>query len=222
MAERGPVRRRHVLFDLDGTLTDPKEGITRCYRHALRRLGEPLPEADGLERFIGPPLRDGFRELLGSSSRERLDTAVRFYRERFTAVGLFENRLYGGIRKCLGELLGAGRALYVATSKPTGLAVRILEHFSLLEYFRAVYGAELDGSISAKGEVIHHLVSSEAVPPADAVMVGDRRHDIDGARQNGMAAVAVAWGYGSQEELAAARPEAIVKTPAALVEHLLA
>jgi len=187
----------------------------------LRRLGEPVPEAGELERFIGPPLRDGFSELLGPCSDERIDAAIRSYRERFACVGLYENRLYGGIRRCLTELCRAGRVLYVATSKPTELATRILDHFSLSAHFRAVYGSELDGRRSAKGEVVAHLLERESVPAADAVMVGDRRHDVQGARENGLDVVAVTWGFGSRSELAAARPDAVAETPAGLAELLL-
>lgn len=209
-----------MLFDLDGTLTDPREGITACIRHALRQLGEQVPEASALERFIGPPLRDGFAELLREPTPHRVTTAIHLYRERFVAAGMYENRVYDGIPECLEALRRAGLRLYVATSKPTVFAQRILQHFALRRHFEAVYGSELDGSRSGKAEILAYLLGREALAQNQTVMVGDRRHDVEGARVNGVACVAVAWGFASREELVAAAPDAIVKTPAELTTCL--
>ena len=153
MSDRGAAAGA-VLFDLDGTLTDPFPGITRSIQHALRRLGAPVPEADDLRWCIGPPLADSFALLLGTTDKQRLDEAIAFYRERYTTVGLFENAVVDGIPELLRRLADAGRCLFVATSKPHIYARRIVEHFGLLPPIRTVYGSELDGTRSDKAELI--------------------------------------------------------------------
>ena len=214
--EAAPVR--NLLFDLDGTLTDPAVGIIASTGHALAGFGI-APPAD-LRWVIGPPLRGSFARLLGSDDPDTIERAMTLYRERFGTVGLFENEVYPGIPELLAAQQQAGRRLFVCTSKPHVYARRIVEHFGLLPYFEAVYGAELDGRRSAKAELVAYLLTQEQLVAAETVMVGDRHHDIDGARANGLRSIAVGYGYGASEELAAAEPTWHCDTVAALGEFL--
>lgn len=211
---------RHVFFDLDGTLIDPRVGIVGCLQYALEAIGAPVPEAASLERFIGPPLADTFGRLLGAADRERIDRAVAAYRVRFGATGLYENRVYEGIRDMLGALRAAGRSLWVVTAKPTVYSARIVVYHGLRAYFRNVHGSELNGDRSDKETLIGHVLEMEQLSFRDVVMIGDRVHDILGARANGVASIAVRWGYGSLDELTTARPDAIVGSPAEVVRHV--
>lgn len=192
---------RSILFDLDGTLTDPKPGITRCIQHALRELGCPCPEADDLEWCIGPPLQGSFHRLLGSEDPLRGARALALYRERFSEVGLFENTVYDGIPDALHTLRESGYWLFVATSKPHVFAGRILDHFGLGPFFDGIYGSELDGTRVDKGELLAHLLGAEGLNADQAVMVGDREHDVRGAAQNEVRCIGATWGYGAPQEL---------------------
>jgi phosphoglycolate phosphatase len=204
--------RVNVLFDLDGTLTDPRDGIVACIKHGISTRGEPSPPDAELERFIGPPLHGSFMGLLSGDSA-RADAAVQAYRERFAALGMFENAVYEGIPEVLESLGASGAQLYVATSKPQVFAERILDHFGLAGYFRAVFGSHLSGALSDKGELIAHALQSARLRPTDTIMVGDREHDIRGARLNRVLSVGVLWGYGSREELVAAGAEHLLEEP---------
>jgi len=205
-----------MLFDLDGTLTDPKQGIIGCLRYALESLGANAPAAQALERLIGPPLSESFAHLLGPGDNDRVEQAVRLYRERFTAKGMFENSVYPGIVDALAELRDYGVQLFVATSKPRGFAERIVEHFELGRFFSNVYGSELSGANADKKDLLGHVLRAESLPPANTVMVGDRSYDILGARANSLFSVGVLWGYGSREELVAAGAGALCDAPNAL------
>jgi phosphoglycolate phosphatase len=210
-----------VLFDLDGTLTDPKVGITRSIQHALRKRGRPVPDADSLESFIGPPLEQSFRERFAMSPDDARQ-AVADYREYFADTGLFENAVYPGIPELLQSLRAGGVRLALATSKPTPFAERILAHFALAPHFSAVVGSFLDGRRVEKRELIAAaLATLDGVDRERVAHVGDRRHDIEGARANGVVAIAVGWGYGSRDELLAARPSALAESVGALGRLLL-
>jgi phosphoglycolate phosphatase len=211
---------RHVFFDLDGTLIDPRVGIVGCLEYALEAVGAPIPEAASLECFIGPPLASTFGQLLGAEDRERVNRAIAAYRVRFGATGLFESRVYDGVRDMLGALRATGRSLWVVTAKPTVYAARIVEHHGLRAYFRSVYGSELDGDRTDKAALIGYVLETEGLSPRDVVMVGDRVHDVLGARANGVACVAVRWGYGSSDELTTARPDATAGSPGELVRRV--
>jgi phosphoglycolate phosphatase len=206
----------HLFFDLDGTLTDSALGITRSIQFALERLGRPVPPADELRRFLGPPLRVTFDELLTPHEAGEIDEAVRLYRERFVPTGMFENEVYPGVREALSRLLPADR-LYVVTSKPRVYARKIVEHFDLARFFAAVHGSELSGLHDDKGDLIAHVLQAESVPKAEAWMIGDRRNDVLGARRNGLVSVGVLWGYGSAAELQEAGPTHLVSTTSELV-----
>ena len=208
-----------LLFDLDGTLTDPGRGITRCVQHALVRLGRPAPPASDLAWCVGPPLRESFAELLGSSEPRLISEALAHYRERFASVGMFENAVYPDVREGLVQLRGAGHRLWVATSKPHVYAREILAHFDLLQMFAAVHGSELSGERGDKVALIRHVLDVERFDTRPC-MVGDRRHDVEGAHANGLEAIGVLWGYGTRAELEAAGADALVASMPELVERV--
>ncbi|WP_010488122.1 HAD family hydrolase [Pseudomonas sp. S9] len=196
---------QNILFDLDGTLTDPREGITRSVQYALGKLGIDEPELQALEHFIGPPLLQCFMSTY-ALDQETAWQAVNFYRERFADVGLYENRMFSGIPQLLDLLNSQQRSLYVATSKPQVFAARIAQHFGFFEQFKVIYGSELDGTRTNKVELIAHLLEREGLAPGDCLMIGDRKHDLIGARENGLDAAAVGYGFGSFAELRGEQP----------------
>ncbi len=199
------MHQQNILFDLDGTLTDPREGITRSIQYALAKLGIDEPDLRRLEHFIGPPLLQAFMQFY-DFDEARAWEAVNFYRERFKVTGLYENRVFDGVGELLGDLQGQGRTLYVATSKPWVFAREIARHFDFARHFKVIYGSELDGTRTNKVELIGHLLAEEGLDPAQTLMIGDRKHDLIGARSNGLQAVAVGYGFGSHEELTAEAP----------------
>jgi phosphoglycolate phosphatase len=208
-----------VYFDLDGTLTDPKPGITRSIQYALNRLDRAAPTEDELTWCIGPPLRASLKKLLGTD--DLADRALLLYRERFADIGIFENDVYPGIEDTLSAFAGSGRRLFVATSKPGIYAERIIDHFKLRGYFERVFGSELDGTRSDKTDLLDYALRSAGVDPAKSTMIGDRSHDMVGARNNGMTAVGVLYGYGSEAELLGAGAHHVCATPQALRDHAL-
>jgi phosphoglycolate phosphatase len=189
-----------IYFDLDGTLTDPKPGITRSIQYALQKLGHPtIPTEEELTWCIGPPLRASFAKILGGE--DDADRAVLLYRERFSDIGLFENAVYHGISEVLTTLSQSGQRLFVATSKPHVFATRIVEHFGLRHHFEHVFGSELDGTRVDKSDLLQYALKIAAVDPSKTVMIGDRSHDMVGAANNRMKAIGVLYGYGSRDEL---------------------
>jgi phosphoglycolate phosphatase len=206
-----------VYFDLDGTLTDPKPGITRSIQFALRELDYPVPSEDELTWCIGPPLRASLTKLLGTD--ELADKALLLYRQRFGDIGLFENQVYAGIDEALSEFARSDRRLFVATSKPVIYARRIIDHFKLAGYFERVFGSELDGTNADKTDLLGHALASARIDPSQAIMIGDRSHDMIGARNNGMTAIGVLYGYGSREELVDAGAHHLCATPRTLLDH---
>jgi phosphoglycolate phosphatase len=188
----------NLLFDLDGTLTDPFTGITKCISYALNMLDRKLPPGESLRWCIGPPLKDSFAKLLASDDDALTERAVAFYRERFGTVGLFENEVYDGIPEVLEALQKNGHTLYVATSKPVVYAKRIIDHFGLHRYFKCILQREL-------------------IAPSETSMIGDREHDIIGAKENGIYGFGVLWGYGTKDELENSGAHAFFKTPRELV-----
>lgn len=202
----------NILLDLDGTLTDPREGITRCIQYALSRLDHHVPAQERLLGCIGPPLHGSFVNLLGGD-HELAHRAVSLYRERFSEVGLYENAPYSGVREALETLRGAGARMFVATSKPTVYARRITAHFGLDTWLEDVFGSELDGTRTDKSDLLAHISRQLDLPAHDTRMVGDREHDMIGARVNGIEPVGVTWGYGSRAELLAAGAARLLHTP---------
>lgn len=214
------MRYTTLLFDLDGTLTDPFEGITRCVAHALARQGINVADRRELACYIGPPLQQSFEQIHGLSSAASAQALID-YRERFSQIGLYENVVYNGIPELLARLTASGRQLFVATSKPWCYARRIVEHFGLTRYFGQVYGSELDGHRVEKQALLAHILREQKLRCEDTLMIGDRCFDISGARHNGLPVVAVGYGYGSDDELQAAAPDAVFDSPATLGAFLL-
>lgn len=195
-----------VLFDLDGTLTDSKIGITKSVQYALSKFDIREDNLDNLEPFIGPPLSESFQKYYGFEPSQAQD-AVDFYREYFSTSGMYENVVYPGIPDLLADLKSKQKELIVATSKPTVFANQILNAFNLYQYFTAVVGSHLDGTRTSKTEIIAHALLTSKKPKENrAVMVGDREHDIIGAQGNAVDSIAVTYGYGSALELQRASP----------------
>lgn len=213
---------KHLLLDLDGTLTDPFEGISRSICHALEHLGVERPSDAALGGWIGPPLRQSFAHYLQTDDTALLAQAMDFYRERFARVGMYENRVYEGIPSLLEALQNASLKLYLATSKPHIYATKILQHFELADYFTAIHGSELDGTRADKTALIAYILATEGFSPESALMVGDRQYDIHGAKHNQLKAVGVAWGYGSPTELWEAGACQVLEHPSALQGYILA
>ena len=186
-----------IFFDLDGTLTDPKEGITGCIQYALEKLGETAPCKDELTWCIGPSLIHSFDILVGA---EHSIQAVEFYRERFSTVGLFENIPYADIGHVLGTLKSARHPLFVASSKPLVFVDRILKNFELFDYFQATFGSNLDGTLADKSELLAHTLNTTGFVGSDCLMIGDRMHDALGAASNGMDFIGALYGYGNAGE----------------------
>lgn len=202
-----------MLFDLDGTLTDPGLGITNSVMYALRKFGVDVPERSQLYPFIGPPLKDSFRSCYGFSD-EQCELAVTYYREYFKKKGMFENEVYDGIHDLLTRLKASGRSLIVATSKPEVFAVDILRHFDLYKYFDFVAGATLNDFRNKKADIIRYALESCGIAKSSAVMIGDRKHDMIGAKENGLDSIGVLYGYGTYDELKTAGATMLAAEPA--------
>jgi phosphoglycolate phosphatase len=203
-----------VFFDLDGTLTDSAPGITRCLAYALERVGAAVPPEAELRRCIGPPLDHTFRRLLSPRGDAVVRRAIDHYRERFRTRGMYENAVYAGIPETLAALCDAGRRLFVVTAKPERFAREIVRHFGLGAFFEAVHGPSEKGVLHDKAELIAHVLRAERLAAAGVAMVGDRSHDMLGARACGVAAVGALWGYGSHAELTQAGAHALASAPA--------
>lgn len=202
----------NLLFDLDGTLTDPKLGITKSVQYALAKMNIVVDSLDDLDIFIGPPLRVSFKDFY-QFDEAQIEAAVDYYRQYFSVTGLFENAVFPGVREMLGRLSSVPRIrLFIATSKPEVYAKQILEHYELSSYFEYICGSELDGARSAKSEIIGYLMETYDLQPEQTVMIGDRKHDIIGAQQQKIDSIAVGFGYGNEEELRLAEPTHIVNS----------
>lgn len=200
-----------ILFDLDGTLVDSGVGITNSVAYSLEKYGIEIPDRTELYKFIGPPLHESYQKYYGFSESGAKE-AVEVYREYYRSKGIYENQVYEGIEDLLKRLFAAGKMLLVATSKPEVFAKQILEHLKLFDYFSGIYGANLDGSRTKKEDVISYALSAKGVTDyKSVVMVGDREHDIYGAKKVGIAGIGVLFGYGDYEELQRAKADGIAK-----------
>ena len=209
---------KNILIDLDGTLTDPKVGITTSARYGLAKVGHQIADSENIDWIIGPPLKASLAKILNVDVDDDLaEQALLGYRERFSVTGLFENHLFDDVTATLQELKKQGYKLFLATAKPEIYARQILQHFELLEYFDYPYGSELTGERTNKGDLIGYILQQEKLDPMECLMVGDREHDIFGARRFGIETIAVEYGYGSQQELDEAQPKARIKTFAELL-----
>lgn len=212
---------QNILLDLDGTLTDPFPGIGACIAFALEELNIAVPGQEDLRRWIGPPLLKSFDDHFNSLSvTADAERALSLYRERFSDKGLFENEVYAGIPQVLSDLKEAGNRMFLATAKPHIYARRIVEHFGLDGFLQQSYGAELDGTRTDKVDLIQYIIDEESLDPLNCAMIGDRKHDMIGARHHGMQAIGVLWGYGSGEELLEAGAEQLVEYPSDLLNIL--
>jgi phosphoglycolate phosphatase len=212
--------RTTAVFDLDGTLIDSFEGITRCYQHALEKMGCRVPAQDDLRPCIGPPIRGNFPRLLGGDDPAAIERAVAFYRERYDAVGWRECAIYPGVEEMLRALSARGVRLCVATAKPQVYTDRILAHLGLSGHFAGVFGTTLDGALDDKRRLLAHAIEEAALDPKATSMVGDRANDALAARTHGVHPVGVLWGYGSREELVSAGAEVVCATPGDVVTAL--
>lgn len=215
------MRYSYILFDLDGTLTDPKLGITKSVAYALDKMGIVNVDLESLRRFIGPPLQDSFMEYYGFSE-EKSKKAVEYFREYFRENGIFENEIYDGIKKLLEDLKNRGLTLAVATSKPQVFAEKVLEYFEIKQYFTSIVGSELNGNRSKKAEVIQCVLDElRIINKEEAIMIGDREHDIIGANTMGIDSIGVRFGYAEGDELERAGATYIVKTVSDLNKLLI-
>ena len=209
---------KYILFDLDGTLTDPGIGITNSVMYALEKFGIEVKERASLYKFIGPPLLDSFQNFYGFT-KEESELALKYYREYFRPKGLYENHVYDGVEDLLRELKASGKKMIVATSKPEEFAVEILKHFNLYQYFDFVGGASMDEKRVKKSDVIAYALEKGDVTDLDAVvMIGDREHDVYGAKQIGVDSIGVLYGYGDYEELKQAGADYIVERPSEILK----
>ena len=206
-----PHRRGALLVDLDGTLTDPAEGIIGCFRLALETLGRIAPPAAELHWIIGPPLRGCFAEALNGEGDP--EEALKIYRGRYSTDGLFEAFVYDGVKETLGELRAAGTRLFLCTAKPLVFAERILGHFDLARHFEGSYGDELGGRFQDKADLIAHILERERLEAHDCCMWGDRKHDVLAAARHGIPTIGALWGYGGADELRAAGAAALCEAP---------
>lgn len=218
---------QYCLFDLDGTLTDPREGITKSVQYALHEKGIEEPDLEKLEDFIGPPLRDSFMTKYGMN-REEAEEAVALYRKRFAPVGVYENRVFDGIPELLKALSEKGVKVAIASSKPTVFVHKILKHFKMDAYFDVVVGSELDGRRDSKEEVVEEALRqlgvsklSQPERKSTCAMIGDRRFDIQGAKAHGLTGIGVRFGFAGEGELEAEGADYIAETVADLREFLL-
>ncbi|MBQ8519550.1 MAG: HAD family hydrolase [Agathobacter sp.] len=202
---------KYVLFDLDGTLTNPEIGITNCVMYALEKFNIKVEDRKELHPFIGPPLTYSFQTYYGLSEEES-ERAVKYYRERFSVKGLYENEVYNGVEKLLRQLREGGKVIVLATSKPEEYAIKILKYFDLYKYFDYVAGATMDGSRGEKADVITYALEISGIEDKrQAIMVGDRNYDILGAKENGLDSIGVLFGFGDYEELTKAGATYIVE-----------
>ena len=208
-----------ALFDLDGTLTDPFEGITNSIVYALKKFGIEVSDKRNLIDFIGPPLAESFRSVYGFGE-EDAQKAVAYYREYFSEKGIFENRVYTGVEDMLKNLKLRNVKIILATSKPQPFAERILAHFNLESYFDFVAGATLDSRRSQKAEVISYALEGGNANVQNSVMVGDRKHDVLGAKAHGLKSIGVLYGYGGLEELLKSGAAFLADTPSDILKFI--
>lgn len=203
---------KYIFLDLDGTITDSRDGITKCFEYALNHFGIQVENRADLEQFIGPPLEQSFREGFGFDE-EKATLAVKKYRERYVPIGAYENLVYPGMETALQQMKEAGKILIVATSKPEHMSKKILEYFGLDKYFEDICGADDDKNRSKKAEVIRYALEKHNITETDEVlMVGDRKYDVTGAAECGIKCMGVLYGFGDREELEAAGAAYIAET----------
>ncbi|MCI0618268.1 HAD hydrolase-like protein [bacterium] len=212
------IKRVNILFDLDGTLIDPREGIIGSLKYMLHELKLSSPPDSELEQYIGPPLQENVISLLGQNDPAKVAKGIELYREHFALKGIFQSTIYPGINTTLKTLHQNSAKLFVATSKPLTYTNRIMDHFDLQRFFSGIYGAELDGTRAKKGELIGYILRNESLRSEETLMVGDRSHDIIGALENHLIPIGALWGYGSSAELTLAGAEVLCESPVDLIQ----
>ncbi len=212
---------QYILFDLDGTLTDSGEGITKAAQYALKHFGIEVEDLNDLRKFVGPPLRDSYKNFYDFDD-EKAEIGITKFREYYTDKGIYENKVYDGVEETLKALKDNGKKLIVATSKPEVHAKVVLDHFDLAKYFDFIGGADLEETRVRKSDVIKYSMENVGIDDlSKVIMVGDREHDVIGARENGLKCIGVLYGYGNPVELTQARVFKTIKTPHELLEILL-
>ena len=215
------IIKKYILFDLDGTVTDPMIGITKSVRYALNKFGIEVEDLNTLCKFIGPPLKDSFMNFYNFTEEDALK-AIAYYREYFSTNGLYENTVYENFEDMLIALKNDGKSLIIATSKPTVFAEKILEHFNLKKYFDFISGSNLDNTRTKKADVISYALEQQMINNiSEIIMIGDREHDIIGAKALNIESIGVLHGYGSYEELSSSGADYIVKDVSELKSLLL-
>ena len=212
---------QNVLFDLDGTLTNPEEGIVNCFQYALQKMGRSSISRSVLSSYIGPPARIVFSNLIESNDEAKIEKAIEYYRERFSIKGMYENQVYSGISELLRLLKSNNTSIFVATSKPKIFAEKILKHFKISDYFNKIYGPQLNGRNENKIELVRELMEDNELDPLKTIIVGDRKFDIEAGKSNKISSCGVTYGFGSLDELLSAQPDKICSTVAELGDHLL-
>src|SRR5690554_4428796 len=213
------MRYRNIIFDLDGTIIDSEDGITKSVQYALQKFNIIVKDLKELVSFIGPPLKESFMDLYGFSEPQALQ-AIKYYMEYYAQYGVFDNTLYPGIEELLKKLHSEGRLLYIATTKPTIYAEEILDKYGFGNLFCYICGANLDGTLTDKTEIIKTVLDRDGISRENTVMIGDRKHDIIGAYTNKIDSIAAGYGFGSEEELRSSNPTEFVKTVKSLYEVL--
>jgi phosphoglycolate phosphatase len=211
---------KNIIFDLDGTIIDPLEGITKSIQYAMEKLGKTPLSTEELLFCIGPPLYDTFPILLERDDKEFIWHAVDIYREYYNVKGIYQHELYDGIVDTLEKLKTEGYKVFIATSKPRVMADKIAEYRNIKHYFDGIYGCELDGTRSNKAELISYLLEKEKIQSVDSIMIGDRKYDIIGGIKNKLMTCGVSYGYGSVEELENADADIVINKPEELIEVL--
>lgn len=211
---------KYILFDLDGTLTNPEIGITNCVMYALEKFNIKVEDRKKLHPFIGPPLTYSFQTFYGLSEADS-QLGVKYYRERFSVKGLYENEVYAGVEKMLQQLKESGKTLIIATSKPEEYTIKILKHFDLYKYFDFIAGATMDGSRGEKADVIRYALEISGIEnKSEAIMIGDRNYDILGAKENGLDSIGVLFGFGDYEELTKAGANYIAESVEDILKYV--
>lgn len=200
------MKYRNILFDLDGTISDSSPGIINAYQYSLNKMGFPQDDPSVIKSYIGSPLRSYYTEQKKLDAPDS-ETAVKFFREYYTDKGIFENTLYENMDELIGELNNNGNSLFIATSKPLEFALRILNHFKIKEYFTSIHGSDMSADNKPKEKLISDAIIMNGLVKADSVMIGDRYHDIRGAKANGIDSIAVTYGFGSRAEIETEKPD---------------
>lgn len=214
------MKYKNILFDLDGTITDSSPGIINSYKYSLHKFGLTENDENIIRTYIGSPLRAYYseRQMLSHTDSE---IAVKFFREHYNETGIYENNVYPGLYELISELYDSGCRLYIATSKPEKFALTVLDHFKLDKFFSYIKGSDMSPDNKPKSEIIRHVIETNRLTKPECIMVGDRYHDIRGAKENGIRSAAVTYGYGSASELKNEFPDHIVSDAAGLREVLL-